>query len=125
MDDEWEGNLCNQSQPLEKPAVCNEELNNEEEDGGSQMDVSFCFSNSEIFCRKEVCFLNHVEEWSGISFKMHEKNEVVKSEILNEYVDVLVEDCHEHSCQGSFKKLFDNLQRELLLEQLSHGKPMT
>ena len=98
MDDEQEGKLCNQSQPLEKPKVCNEELNNEEEDRGSPMDVYFCFSNSEILCRKEVCLLDHVQEWSGISFEMHEKNEVVKSKILNEYVDVLVEDCHEHSC---------------------------
>ena len=40
-------------------------------------------------------------------------------------MDVLVEDCHEHSCQGYFKKQFDNLQRGLLLEQLSHGKQMT
>ena len=46
MDDEREGQLFNQSQPLEKTTVCNEELNNEEEDGGSQMDVSCCFSNS-------------------------------------------------------------------------------
>ena len=79
MDDEREGQLCNLSHPLEKPAVCNQELNNKEEDGGSQMDVSFCFSNSEIFCRREVCLLDHVEEWSGISFEMYEKNEVVKS----------------------------------------------
>ena len=89
------------------------------------MDVSFCFSNSEFFCRKEVCLLDHVEQCTSISFEMHEKNEVVKSKVLNEYVDVLVEDCHEHSCQGSFEKQFDNLQRELLLEQLSHGKQMT
>ena len=54
MDDEQEGQVCNQSQPLEKPAVCNEELNNEKEYGGSQMDVSFCFSNSEIFCQEEI-----------------------------------------------------------------------
>ena len=66
MDGEQGGQLFNQSQPLEKTALCNEELNNEEEDGGSQMDVSFCFSNSEIFCRKEFCLLDHVEEHSGI-----------------------------------------------------------
>ena len=89
------------------------------------MDVSFCFSNSEFFCQKEVCLLDHVEERSGISFKMHEKNEVVKSEILNEYVDVLVEDCHENSCRGYFKGQFNNLQGELLFEQPSHGKQMT
>ena len=45
MGDEQEGQLCNQSRPLEKTGACHEELNNEEEDGGSQMDVSFCFSN--------------------------------------------------------------------------------
>ena len=50
MDDEREGQLCNQSRPSEKTAICNEELNNEEEDGGSQMDVSFCFSYSKFFC---------------------------------------------------------------------------
>ena len=49
MDDKQDKQLCNQSHPVEKPTVCNEELNNKEEDGGSQMDVSFCFSNSAIF----------------------------------------------------------------------------
>ena len=68
--------------------------------------------------------LNHVEEHSGISFEMHENNEVVKSEILNEFVDFLVEDCHDHSSQEYFEKQLDNLQRELLFEQLSHVKQM-
>ena len=40
-------------------------------------------------------------------------------------MEVLVEECHEHSCQGSFKRKFNNLQRELLFEQPSHGKQMT
>ena len=40
-------------------------------------------------------------------------------------MEVLVEDCHENSCQGSFENQFDNLQRELLFEQPSHGKQMT
>ena len=79
MDDEQEGQLCNQSQPLEKPAVSNEKLNNEEEDGGSQMDVSFCFSNSEIFCQEEICLLDSIERQNDISFEMHEKNQVVHS----------------------------------------------
>ena len=39
--------------------------------------------------------------------------------MLNEFVDVSVEDCHEHSCQGSFEK-----KEELHLEQPSHGKQM-
>ena len=44
--------------------------------------------------------------------------------MLNEFVDVSVEDCHEHSCQGSFEKQFDNVQEELHLEQPSDGKKM-
>ena len=52
------------------------------------------------------------------------KNEVVKSKILNEFVDVSVEYCHEHSCQGYFEKQFDNVQEELHLEQPSDGKKM-
>ena len=56
---------------------------------------------------------------------MHGKNEVAKSEILNEFVEVLVEDCHENSCQGYFKGQFNNLQEELLFEKISHGKQMT
>ena len=125
MDDEQEGQLCNQSPPLEKLAVCNEELNNEEEDGGSQMDVSFCFSNSEFFCRKEVCLFDHVEEQSGISFETHENNEVVKSEILDEVVDVLPGNCHEFSLHSSFEDQFESMQGNLQLGQLSHGKIMT
>ena len=65
--------LCNQSQPLEKPAVCNEELNNKEEDGGSQMDVSFCFSSSEIFCQEEIYLLDPIEEMNDVSAE-HIKN---------------------------------------------------
>ena len=57
MDDGREGQLCNQSQPLEKPAVCNEELNNEEEDGGSQMEVSFVFQVQKFFVKKKSIFL--------------------------------------------------------------------
>ena len=38
---------------------------------------------------------------------------------------ILVENCHEHSCQGSFKRQFNDLQMELLFEQPSHGKQMT
>ena len=63
----------------------------------------FVFQIQKFFVEKKFCLLNHVEEQSGISFGMHGKNEVAKSEILNEFVEVLVEDCHEHSCQGYFK----------------------
>ena len=46
MDDKKEEQLYNPSQPIEKPAVCYEELNNKEEGEGSQMHVPFCCSNS-------------------------------------------------------------------------------
>ena len=69
---------CNQSQHIEKPAVCDEELKYEEKEQGSQLDVSFCFSNSEIFCQEEIFFLDPIEKQNVISFEMHEKNEVVK-----------------------------------------------
>ena len=63
---------------MEKASVCNEQLNNKEEDEGSQMDVSFCLSNSEIFCQKGIYLLDPIKEQSEISFEMHGKNEVVK-----------------------------------------------
>ena len=78
MYDEREWQLCNQSQPLEKPVVCNE-LNNDEEDEGSQMDVSFCFSNPEIFCQKEICLLDPIEEMNDVSFNTYKEYEVLKS----------------------------------------------
>ena len=45
MEDENDEQHCNQSQHIEKPEVCDDELNHEENGKGSQMDVSFCFSN--------------------------------------------------------------------------------
>ena len=66
----------------------------------------------------------HVEEWSGISFEMHEKNEVVISEILDEVVDVWPGNCHEFSLHSSFEDQFDNMQGNLQLGQLFHGKIM-
>ena len=58
---------------MEKPTVCNEELNKKEEYEGSQMDVSICFSKSDFFCQKEICLLDPVEEQSDISFEIQKK----------------------------------------------------
>ena len=69
--------------------------------------------------------LDPVEEHSDISFEMHEKNEVVKSEILDEVVDVLRGNCHKFSLHSSFEDQFDIVQGNLQLGQLSHGKIMT
>ena len=78
MDDEKEGQLCNQSQPLEKPVVCHEKLNNEEEYGGSQMDVYFCFSNSKFFCQEEIHLLDPIEEMNEVSDEAYKEYEVLK-----------------------------------------------
>ena len=86
--------LCNQSHPIEKPAVCNEELNMKEEDEGSRMDVSFCSSNSEIFCQEEIYLLDPIEEKDDISADTHKRNQVINSEILNEVIDISFENCH-------------------------------
>ena len=44
------------------PTVCNEELNQREEDEGSPMDVSFGFSNSKFFCQEEIFWLDPIEK---------------------------------------------------------------
>ena len=100
-------------------------MDNKEEDEGSQINVSFCFSNSEIFYQNKICFSDYIGENNYIYVETYREDEVVKSEILNEIMDVVVENCHENYCQGYFEKQFDNLQRELLFEQPSHGKIMT
>ena len=79
MDDEHEEQLCNLSQPIEKPAVCNEELNNREEEEGSQMDVTFCFSNSEFFCEEEIYLLDPIEEMNDVSAESYKEYEFSKS----------------------------------------------
>ena len=113
MDDEREGKLCNQTQPLEKSAVCNEELSNEEEDGGSQMDVSFCFSNSEIFCQEEIYLLDPIEEMNDVFAEAYKEYEVLKLEILDEVVDVSPGNCHVFPLHGSFEDQFDSVQWNL------------
>ena len=86
---------------FKKPALCNEELNNKEEDQGSQMDVSFCFSNSEIFCQEDIYLLDPIEEMNDVSTEAYKEYEVLKSEILDEVVDVSRGNCHNFSLHGS------------------------
>ena len=84
MEDEKDEQLCNQSHTIEKPAVCHEELNRKEEDEGSQMDVSFCFPNSEIFCQEEIYLLDPIKEKDEISTNTHQENHFFYSENLND-----------------------------------------
>ena len=88
-------------------------MNNEEEDGGSQMDVSFCFSNSKIFCQEEFYLLNPIEEMNDVFAEAYKEYEVLKSEILDEVVDVSPGSCHEFSLHSSFEDQFDCVQGNL------------
>ena len=97
-------------------------MNNEEEDGGSQMDVSFCFSNSEIFCHAKIYLLDPIEEMNDFSAEAYKEYEVLKSEILDEVVDVSPGNCHVFSLHSSFEDQLDNVQGNLQLGQLSHSK---
>ena len=79
MEDEKDEQHCNQSQHIEKPTVCDEELNHKKEYEGSQMNVSSYFSNSEIFCQEEICFLDPIEERNDVSGEAYKEYEVLKS----------------------------------------------
>ena len=100
-------------------------MNHKEEDEGSQMNFSSYFSNSEIFCQEEIWLFDSTERQNDISFEIYEKNQVVNSEILNEVVDVLVGNCHEHSLHGSFEDQFNKVLEKLQFEHPWHGKQMT
>ena len=90
---------------VKKPAVCDEELNYKEEDEDSHWNAPLKISSQE----KGFCSLDFIEEKNDISIEAHKENQVVNSEILKETVDFLVENCHEHTFQGSFKKQFDSM----------------
>ena len=74
VQDEQEEQSDNQFQHVEKPGVYDEELDHKERDEGSQMDVSFCFPNSEIFCQEEICLLDPIKEKDEISTNTHQEN---------------------------------------------------
>ena len=79
IDDKKEEKSCNQSQHVKKPAVCNEGLNHQKEDQGSQWNISLCFSNSEFLCQEEFISLESIEEHNDVSFETLEKNEVINA----------------------------------------------
>ena len=90
------------------------------------MDVSSCFSNSEIFCQEDIYLLDPIEETNDASDEAFKEYELLKSEILDEVVDVSHGNCHMFSLHGSFEDQFDSVQRNILqLGQPSHGKQMT
>ena len=50
---------------------------------------------------------------NDISFVMHDKNQFVNSEIVNEVVDFLVGIFYANSLHGSFEDFFDSVQENL------------
>ena len=62
---------------------------------------------------------------NDVSAEAYKEYEVLKSEILDEVVDVSLGNCHVFSLHGSFEDQFDSVQRNLQLGQPSHGKKMT
>ena len=69
--------------------------------------------------------LDAIEEMNDVSTEAYKEYEVLKSEILDEVVDVSPRNCHEFSWHGYFDDQFDSVQGNLQLGQLSHGKIMT
>ena len=61
---------------------------------------------------------------NDVSSKAYKEYEVLKSEILDEVVDVSPGNCQMFSLHGSFEDQFDNMQGNLQLGQPSHGKKM-
>ena len=51
MDDKQEEQSRNQSQHVKKPAICDEELNHEENEEGYKWNVTIFFANLEILCQ--------------------------------------------------------------------------
>ena len=62
---------------------------------------------------------------NNVSAKTYKEHEVLKSEVLDEVVDVLPGNCHVFSLYGSFEDKFDSMQGNLQLGRLSHGQPTT
>ena len=58
--------------------------------------------------------INPVEKQNDILLEVLEKNGAVKSEMLNEIVDISCENSHDNSFQSSCEDQFDSMQEELL-----------
>ena len=61
---------------------------------------------------------------NDVSTEAYKEYEVLKSEILDEVVDVSCGNFHDFSLHSSFEDQFDSVQGNLQLGQLSHGKIM-
>ena len=62
---------------------------------------------------------------NDVSAESYKEYEILKSEILDEVVDVSPGSFHVVSLHGSFEDQFDSVQGNLQLGQPSHRKQMT
>ena len=69
--------------------------------------------------------LDPIDEMNDVSAEAYKEYEVLKSEILDEVVDVSPRNCHVFSLHGSCEDQFDSVQGNLQLGKLSHGKIVT
>ena len=65
-----------------------------------------------MFCQGEIYLLDPIEEMNDASDEAYKEYEVLKSEILDEVVDVSCGNCHMFSLHGSFEDQFDSMQRK-------------
>ena len=74
---------------------------------------------------EDIVKTRHVEEMNNVYAETLKEHEVLKSEVLDEVVDVSPRNCHMFSLHGSFEDRFDSVQGNLQLGRLSHGQPTT
>ena len=70
---------------------------------------------------EDIAKTRHVEEMNNVYAETYKEHEVLKSEVLDEVVDVSPGNCHMFCLHGSFEDQFDSVQGNLQLGKLSHG----
>ena len=62
---------------MKETTIYNEKLNHQEQDEGSQWNVSSYISNSKFICQEEFTWLDSFEKHNDSYFETHENNQVV------------------------------------------------
>ena len=62
---------------------------------------------------EDIAKNRHVEEMNNVSAETYKEHEFLKSEVLDEVVDVSPRNCHVFSLHGSFEDWFDSVQGNL------------
>ena len=92
------------------------------EDEGPKWDVSSYSSRSYFSCQEECFSLDCIED---IPYEMHDRDQVLNSNILNEVVGFSFISFHAHSLQGFFEEKFDRVLVEVQCENQYHDKHIT